>query len=299
VNRVLRGPLRTLDIGAWKNGLVWSLVIPVKKLSAAKTRLAPLPTGRRADLALAFVHDCVAAALAAPLVSQVLVVTADEVAAEGLGRLGARIALEPPGEAGVDRLNAAIAFGAGRSRLDRPDLRVGALTGDLPSLRTEELNAVLGLAAAIEGRCFVPDAAGTGTTLLLGAEDGTLDPRFGPDSRAGHARSGAAELFGVGRSVRQDVDTLADLEAALRLGVGVHTAHEIGLGLMQGTVRSFDPETRGGTVLLDDGTELPYDAAAFDAGGLRLARIGQRVALRADARGRITALTLATLPLPE
>ena len=302
MNGVRRGPLCGLDVPTWKTGRVWSLVIPVKRLSAAKTRLAPLPTGRRADLALAFVHDCVAAALAAPLVSQVLVVTADEVAAEGLGKLGALIAPEPPGVVGADgadRLNAAISFGAAHSRLERPNLRVGALTGDLPSLRTEELSAVLGLAGAIEGRSFVPDAAGSGTTLLLASDAGVLDPRFGPDSRARHARSGAAELFGVGRSLRQDVDTLADLEAALRLGVGVHTAHEIGLGLMQGTVRSFDPETRGGTVLLDDGTELPYDAAAFDAGGLRLARIGQRVALRADSQGRITALTLATLPLPE
>jgi 2-phospho-L-lactate guanylyltransferase len=278
---------------------VWSLVIPVKRLSAAKTRLVPLPTARRSELALAFVHDCVTAALAAPEVGQVLVVTADDVAAEGLAGLGARIAREPEAPHGLDRLNAAIAFGAGRSRDERPDLRVGALTGDLPSLRAEELSAVLQLGAAIEGRSFVPDAAGSGTTLLLGAADGMLDPRFGPDSRARHARSGAAELFGVGRSVRQDVDTLADLESALRLGVGVHTAHEIGLGLMQGTVRSFDPATRGGTVLLDDGTELPYDADAFDAGGLRLARIGQRVALRADADGRITALTLATLPLPD
>jgi 2-phospho-L-lactate/phosphoenolpyruvate guanylyltransferase len=67
---------------------------------------------------------------------------------------------------------------------------------------------------------------------------------------------------------------------------------------MQGTVRTFDPETRSGTVLLDDGTELPYDAAAFDAGTLRLARLGQRVRLRTDPAGRITALTLATLPLP-
>jgi 2-phospho-L-lactate guanylyltransferase len=304
---------------------VWSLVIPVKRLSAAKSRLAPLPVARRADLALAFVHDCVTAALAAPEVEQVLVATADPAAAASLGRLGARIALEPPGTADTaaeasasavavadtsamasvaadgaqTRLNAAISFAAGLSRRERPDLRVGALTGDLPSLRTGELSAVLQLAAAIGGRSFVPDAAGTGTTLLLAGTDGVLDPLFGGDSRGRHARSGAAELFGAGRSVRQDVDTLADLEAALRLGVGAHTAHEIGLGLMQGTVRSFDPETRGGTVLLDDGTELPYDAAAFDAGGLRMARVGQRVALRADDRGRITALTLATLPLPD
>ena len=291
---------------------MWSLVIPVKRLSAAKTRLTPLPTARRADLALAFVHDCVAAASAAPEVAQVLVVTADPAAARSLSRLGARIVPEPtPSPDAVvmagsaeheqlqDRLNAAISFGAERSRQERPDLRVGALTGDLPSLRTGELSAVLNLGAAIAGRSFVPDAAGTGTTLLLSSAIGVLDPQFGVHSRDGHARSGAVELLGAGRSVRQDVDTLIDLEAALRLGVGAHTAHEIGLGLMQGTVRSFDPATRGGTVLLDDGTELPYDAAAFDAGGLRLARIGQRVALRADGQGRITALTLATLPLPD
>jgi len=281
---------------------VWSLVIPVKRLSAAKTRLAPVPPERRRRLALAFVHDCVTAALATPQVAQVLVVTADNAAALRLSALGARIAVEPASDdelSAAQRLNAAIAFGAGQSRRQRPDLRVGALTGDLPALRPAELAEVLGRAAANPGRSFVPDAAGTGTTLLLGSLDGVLDPRFGPDSRARHAESGAAQWLGAGLSLRQDVDTLEDLEAALRLGVGAHTAHEIGLGLMQGTVRSFDPETRGGTVLLDDGTELPYDAAAFDAGGLRLARVGQRVALRADQDGRITALTLATLPLPD
>jgi 2-phospho-L-lactate guanylyltransferase len=277
-------------------------VIPVKRLSAAKTRLATVPPQRRQRLALAFVHDCVTAALAAPGVEQVVVVTADPEAARRLSALGARIAAEPaPREplSAARRLNAAIAFGAGHSLRQRPDLRVGALTGDLPALRPAELAEVLERASAIAGRSFVPDAAGTGTTLLLGAGDGVLEPRFGPGSRTEHLRSGALAWPDAGPSLRQDVDTLEDLEAALRLGVGARTAHEIGLGLMQGTVRSFDPETRGGTVLLDDGTELPYDAAAFDAGGLRLARIGQRVALRADRDGRITALTLATLPLPE
>jgi hypothetical protein len=44
---------------------------------------------------------------------------------------------------------------------------------------------------------------------------------------------------------------------------------------------------------------MAYDAEAFNVGGLRFARPGQRVALRVDSGGRITALTLATLPLPE
>ncbi|NUP50168.1 MAG: hypothetical protein HOW97_23080 [Catenulispora sp.] len=68
---------------------------------------------------------------------------------------------------------------------------------------------------------------------------------------------------------------------------------------VQGTARVFDPATRGGTVLLDDGTEVAFDGAAFDAGGLRLLRIGQRVKMRRDAGGRIVALTLVTLPLPQ
>lgn len=66
---------------------------------------------------------------------------------------------------------------------------------------------------------------------------------------------------------------------------------------MQGTVKDFDPAGRAGSVLLDDGSELPFDAAAFDAGGLRLLRFGQRVNLAWDGE-RVTALTLSTLPLP-
>lgn len=62
---------------------------------------------------------------------------------------------------------------------------------------------------------------------------------------------------------------------------------------MQATVRTFDPQTRSGSVLLDDGRELFYDAAAFDAGGLRLLRFGQRVRIEA-AGDRVTFVTLAT-----
>ncbi|MEU2790771.1 MULTISPECIES: hypothetical protein [unclassified Streptomyces] len=52
---------------------------------------------------------------------------------------------------------------------------------------------------------------------------------------------------------------------------------------MQATAYTYDDQTRSGSVLLDDGTPLPFDAAAFDAGGLRLLRPGQRV--RIDVEG--------------
>ncbi|MFC5186170.1 hypothetical protein [Actinomadura harenae] len=67
---------------------------------------------------------------------------------------------------------------------------------------------------------------------------------------------------------------------------------------MQATVRDYDPETRSGGVLLDDGSELGFDAEAFDRGGLRLLRLGQRVNLAVGPDGRVTAITLSTFPLP-
>jgi cold shock CspA family protein len=72
---------------------------------------------------------------------------------------------------------------------------------------------------------------------------------------------------------------------------------------VQATVRSFDPATRSGTVLLDDGVELPFDSAAFDASGLRLLRVGQRVrietAVGGHGRPAVTFLTIHTLSSPQ
>lgn len=70
---------------------------------------------------------------------------------------------------------------------------------------------------------------------------------------------------------------------------------------MQATSYTFDTETRCGSVLLDDGTPLPFDAAAFEAGGLRLLRPGQRVRIRVAGEGaqrRVVFVTLQTFPDP-
>ncbi|ARZ67660.1 hypothetical protein M1P56_26745 [Streptomyces sp. HU2014] len=66
---------------------------------------------------------------------------------------------------------------------------------------------------------------------------------------------------------------------------------------MQATAYTYDPQTRSGSVLLDDGTPVPFDAAAFDAGGLRLLRPGQRVRIvveDAPEGRRVTLVTLQT-----
>ncbi|MFF0741920.1 hypothetical protein ACFYVL_16130 [Streptomyces sp. NPDC004111] len=64
---------------------------------------------------------------------------------------------------------------------------------------------------------------------------------------------------------------------------------------MQATAYTYDPETRSGSVLLDDGTPVPFDAAAFDAGGLRLLRPGQRVRIETTPETPTPHITLITL----
>ena len=193
----------------------WTAVIPVKRLSAAKSRLrGAVPAARHADLALAMVRDTVSAVLAGSAVAELVVVTDDpEVSAE-VAALGARVVPDRPGA----DLNAAMRFGAdevaglGRFR--------AVLAGDLLALRPEQLDAALGAAV---GRSFVADAAGTGTVLLAAPPGEPLDPRFGLGSAVAHAASGATPLTGDWPGLRQDVDTPADLALVLALGAGRHT----------------------------------------------------------------------------
>ncbi|MCW2621818.1 MAG: CofC, 2-Phospho-l-lactate Guanylyltransferase [Frankiales bacterium] len=193
----------------------WGLVVPVKVLHLAKSRLAPYGDVARAELALAFAGDVVAAALRCASVCQVVIVTDDVRAAAALAGPGARVEPDVP-DAG---LNPALAHGAALLRAQHPALGVAALSSDLPSLRPEDLEAAL---AAVRDRAFVADEAGIGTTLLAAAPGHDLRPEYGPQSRARHLASGAVELPGT-PALRRDVDTPADLAAALRLGVGPRT----------------------------------------------------------------------------
>lgn len=61
---------------------------------------------------------------------------------------------------------------------------------------------------------------------------------------------------------------------------------------MQGTIATFDPDTRSGKLLLDDGSELAFGSEAFDRSGLRLLRLGQRVTVEPDGTGTIRRLVI-------
>ncbi|WP_232831902.1 2-phospho-L-lactate guanylyltransferase [Nocardiopsis sp. FIRDI 009] len=205
--------------GAARAGVRWSLLVPVKHLDRAKSRLARAVGPLRGDLALAVACDTVAAALACPAVASVFVVTDDDRARDALAALGAVVVGGEPGTG----LNPALRHGAAVARRRLPGFGVCALSADLPALRPEELGRVL-TAAAGQRRSFLPDAPGVGTTALASAPGAPFLPAFEGASRARHLASGARELVVPDvDSVRRDVDTPEDLRAAVRLGVGART----------------------------------------------------------------------------
>ncbi len=208
---------------------VVDLVITVKSLGRAKSRLLGAADRGRGDraaheaLALALVRDTAAAALATAGVRQVLVVTSDPTVARTLAGDGVATTPDLP-DAG---LNAAVAHGAELLLLADHRATVGVLQSDLPALRREQLAEAL--AAAAGRRAFCADRQGTGTTLLVAAPGGPLEPRFGPGSAAAHTASGAALVGTELATLRCDVDTADDLAVARTLGLGEHTAALVGL----------------------------------------------------------------------
>lgn len=63
----------------------------------------------------------------------------------------------------------------------------------------------------------------------------------------------------------------------------------------QGTIKTFDHQTRSGSLVLDDLTELTYDTDTFAASRLIELRIGQRV--RFELSGADDARTVSSLQI--
>lgn len=255
----------------------WQLILPVKGGPTAKSRLRG-PDPARADLAMAMALDCLEAVLATQRVAGATVVTGDAATAAAARALGAqaRRPAHPDGGLGPAVLDGIAGVEAGP---------VAVLLADVPALRPADLEEALRAVEAALAEvpaAFVPDAEGTGTVLLAAFSAADLVPAFGPASARAHARLGARRLDLDLPRLRRDVDTPAALAAALALGVGPRTLGT--LGGMQATVLTFDPATRRGSVVTDDGLRLAMPAVALAGSGLRHLRPGQRVTCRRDGQ---------------
>jgi 2-phospho-L-lactate guanylyltransferase len=220
-----------------------------------------------------------------------VLVVSDQPALEArLRRAG--LALEVISESGHVGMNSALTRGALTLRA-QGYTSVLASVGDLPALRPESVARILA-ASRSHQRSFVTDASGIGTTMLV-AHEIELAPQFQGRSAAAHHASGAMSLHeeAIGSPVadaRRDVDTEADLAAAVGLGVGPATSalidHERGrLGCYQLITATQWRNAEGHQLAVTaTGRRVALPANAL-GGELRYARLGQRLhAVEADGR---------------
>jgi 2-phospho-L-lactate/phosphoenolpyruvate guanylyltransferase len=190
-------------------------VLPVKSFSLAKRRLGEAIGGReREDLAAAMVGDVLAAVFTLPEIDDVVVVTAEPLAARAAEEARA-VVVHDPDEAGQ---SAAAARGIDAALVRGAD-RVVLVPGDCPALDPRELATLLRRPGRAPHVVIVPDRHGSGTNALLLEPPTVMPPSFGAGSFARHA----ALAFAAGAEVKVselpslglDVDTPDDL-AALR-----------------------------------------------------------------------------------
>jgi 2-phospho-L-lactate guanylyltransferase len=199
----------------------WVVIVPIKRFTDAKRRLEGM--GDRAALAEALTRDTLDAVASSRKVRMMLVMTDDPHLVEDLRLPVAAVVRtqESPG------LNGAVSDGLAYAGESWPDFGVAVLQGDLPALTPDDLDAVLEAAEEVP-LGLVPDADGTGTAMITGKPGVPLLPAFGEGSALRHQELGHKPLRAPA-GLRRDVDTGTDLRAAVRLGVGRHTAQALGL----------------------------------------------------------------------
>lgn len=180
-----------------------TVVVPVKRLARAKSRL-DLPPRLRRQVALQLAAGTVRTLLATPSVTRVLVVTSDPTVARFAQMLGAGVVREPRPRG----LNPAVDAGRRAALLLAPRDDIAVLVSDLPEITTGEVEEVVEQFRRTRRPLLVADHEGTGTTALLHSCSDRPPARFGPGSAVRHREAGYRPATGLLPGLRQDLDSL-------------------------------------------------------------------------------------------
>jgi FO synthase len=195
---------------------IWAIV-PVKRLESGKSRLGDAPWRR--NLSLAMADTTIAALTAWDKIAGVICITSDPAVRRAAIQSGADIIDDP--DAGLNEaFNSGIvaARNAGASHL----LLIHA---DFIRLDLQELDGALAqfLENSRDGSAdkvgLVRSHDGAGTNAVLVRADSQFQPQFGENSFRAHRKTAGAKFLALSApGVAHDIDTPADLDAALSLG---------------------------------------------------------------------------------
>ena len=174
-----------------------SAIIPVKRLSQAKRRLASvLPAEARRRLVMAMLQDVLDALGQVEQIGTVLVVTPDAQVAEIARKAGASLL----GESRAAGLNAAVSAGLALAQ-ERGATDALVLPADVPMVTPDELRRLvmtaMGRGNSQPRALLVPSHDGDGTNALLVSPPGALVPSYGPGSFVRHLAQAVARKLDV------------------------------------------------------------------------------------------------------
>jgi len=209
---------------------VRAIAVPVKSLSRAKSRLAPvLSPLERAALSLALLEDVLDAALAAPG-WETWVVSPDEAVLEVAARRGAwPIPEEKPPLAAAVRQAEEEAVGRGMAAL-------AVVLADLPLVTADELADALRTLGPVVA---APSSSDGGTNFLLRRPPRAVPARFGRDSFRKHLEGAAAR--GLPVAVAGSPGLAFDLDLPQHLGKVLESGRP---GRTLESLRALDVEAR-------------------------------------------------------
>lgn len=198
---------------------IW-LIVPVKSLSASKSRLATiLPAHERARLMRGLLQHVLTTAQASHYFAEIVVISRDS-QVWALAHLAGVGALREEGHA----LNPALEQ-ARRTAFGQNADAILVLPADLPLLTTADLQALVEMAQTGPGVVLAPSST-DGTSALLLRPPHAIPFAFGPDSFARHCA--LAEAHGLPCRVYHsptlafDVDLPADWAALQKQPAGPH-----------------------------------------------------------------------------
>jgi 2-phospho-L-lactate/phosphoenolpyruvate guanylyltransferase len=193
------------------------IIVPHRGLEAAKTRLATsLAPEERMLLASQLLQRVLG--VARQVCDEVIVITPSRALAEIVEPTGARLIVQR----GMG-LNEGLEQARFDALVDDVDTLV-VLHGDLPNLRTSDVETLIGALPAGDAPAvaIAPDRAGTGTNGLVLRPPGVIRFRFGTGSFAAHleevARAGVPLVAVNKAGLAFDLDTPQDLARWLELG---------------------------------------------------------------------------------
>lgn len=224
-----------MDTFAEPQSGIWAIV-PVKRLSHAKQRLAPvLSRNERAKLALTMLHEVLTTLCSTPEFTGIVVVTGDPMVAKLAALFDARVVTDAT-ETGI---NAAVQQGL---KAVGESARTLIIPADVPFATAGDLRAIVG---ELNRHCVVlaPALSDGGTNALAMQTPNLIAPRFGEDSYLHHQSQAREKGFpcgivsseGIGRDIDRPHDLvapvatrkhsltaalLAELNISARLGIG-------------------------------------------------------------------------------